>query len=265
MPTVAALYRYPVKSFTPERPSELRVIGQRIEGDRVLAMLLGDAPESTTEANGGDWWPKAQCVSLMSTPGLALLKLSYDHDNRRIRIEHDGRLLVEAGLDDAGRSEIATAVETYVRTLDISHDLSRPGRIPFRLVGDGSSARFQDSFAGRVTLHSRSSLKALADSLGDEALDELRFRSNIAIDGIEAWEELGWSGKTLRVGEVEFEVFAPAVRCLATHVDLERGVRDHDMLNTLPGLNGLEKPSFAVSLTPRTEGVIRIGDEVSIS
>ena len=243
----------------------MRVLASdRIEGDRVLAILLGDAGEPAAQANGGDWWPKPLCVTLMSTPGLALLTLRYDAANQRLRIEKDRQVLVDAGLDDAGRAEIAAAVEAYVRTLDVGPDLTRPGRTPFRVAGDGVTPRFQDCSAGRITLHSRASLRALAASLNDPALDELRFRSNIAIDGIEAWEELGWSGRTLHVGEVEFEVFAPAVRCLATHVDLRRGVRDHDMLNTLPGLNGLEKPSFAISLLPRNEGAIRLGDPVRV-
>jgi len=265
-PAVAALYRYPVKSFTPERPDEIRVLASsRIEGDRVLAILLGDAGEPQAQANGGDWWPKPLCVTLMSTPGLALLKLSYDSSARRVRIERDGAVLVDATVDNGeGRRDIAAAVEAYVRTLDVGPDLSRPGRTPLRVVGDGVTPRFQDSSAGRVTLHSRASLRALASALGDDALDELRFRSNIAIDGIEAWDELSWPGRAVRIGEIVFDVNAPAIRCLATHVDLRRGVRNHDMLNTLPALNGHEKPSFAVSLLPRNEGVIRVGDPVEL-
>ena len=50
-------------------------------------------------------------------------------------------------------------------------------------------ARYQDSPAGTVTLHSTASLEALRESLGDPELDGLRFRSNIVIDGVEAWEE----------------------------------------------------------------------------
>jgi uncharacterized protein len=264
-PLVTTLYRHPVKGFTPESCEELHVSPPGyIRGDRVLGILLGDAGEAHRESNGGDWWPKPSFVTLMTTPGLARLTLHYDETERRVRIEHGGELLVDATLDGAGREAIAAAVEAYVRTLDEAPDLDRPGRTPLRVVGDGVTPRYQDSGAGRVTLHSRASLEALGGLLDDPTLDERRFRSNIVIDGIGGWEELGWGGRTLRVGELAFTVVKPVVRCMATHANPAEGVRDRDMLKTLPTVNGLEDPSFAMALTPLGEGVIRTGDLVAI-
>ena len=43
--TVAALYRYPVKGFTPETCEALTVRADgRIEGDRVLGVRFADTP-----------------------------------------------------------------------------------------------------------------------------------------------------------------------------------------------------------------------------
>ncbi|MFC7765148.1 hypothetical protein [Leucobacter soli] len=56
MPHVAALYRYPVKGFTPEPLDELVVQRDgRIAGDRVLAFRFADAatPESSTDSTTG--------------------------------------------------------------------------------------------------------------------------------------------------------------------------------------------------------------------
>ena len=43
MPRVAALYRYPVKGFTPEECATLTVLDEgRIAGDRVLGLRFAD-------------------------------------------------------------------------------------------------------------------------------------------------------------------------------------------------------------------------------
>ena len=42
MPKVVELYRHPVKSFTPERRRELRVVDGRVAGDRVLAFRFAN-------------------------------------------------------------------------------------------------------------------------------------------------------------------------------------------------------------------------------
>ena len=49
MPKVIALYRYPVKGFTPEPMERITVLpGGRVEGDRVLNFRFADAPVADT-------------------------------------------------------------------------------------------------------------------------------------------------------------------------------------------------------------------------
>ena len=49
MPKVVALYRYPVKGFTPERVQQITVLpGGRVAGDRVLNFRFADAPVANT-------------------------------------------------------------------------------------------------------------------------------------------------------------------------------------------------------------------------
>jgi uncharacterized protein len=258
-PRVAALYRHPVKGFTPEPCEALSILQDRVAGDRVLGLRFGDAGEPRSKVNGEDWWPKQQFVTLMNTPGLARLSLRYDEAAQRLALSLDGRLLLEVGLDEEGRARFAEAVAAFVRTLPEAIDLARPGRLPLRLIGDGVTPRYQDRTGGFVTAHGRASLEALGTALGDAALDERRFRSNVAIEGIEAWTELGWSGR-VRIGEVEFKVERPVGRCLQANP--EDGVRDREVLTTLTRTFGQAEPQFAVLLTPTTSGTIRLGDPV---
>lgn len=263
-PRVAALYRHPVKGFTPESCESLTILGARVAGDRVLGLLLGDAGESRETVAGGEWWTKQQMVVLMNTPGLARLELHYEEARRHLTLSLDGRVLADVTLDDAGRARFAEAVAAFVRTLPEAVDLDAPGRLPLRLVGDGVTPRFQDRVGGFVTAHGRASLEALSVALADPALDERRFRSNIAIKGLDAWAELGWSGR-VRIGSVEFKAERPVGRCLATQANPEDGVRDREVLTTLTRVIGQAEPQFGVLLTPISEGTIRLDDPVEVS
>ena len=96
-------------------------------------------------------------------------------------------------------------------------------------------------------------------------INELRFRSNIAVDGLEAWEEQSWVGRKIRIGAVEFDVVKPKTRCLATHANPKTGQRDLPILTTLTQKIGQANPTFGVAMHPtRTGGQIQVGDRVTL-
>jgi len=258
---IVALYRYPVKGFTPEPCETLTILDEgRVAGDRVLAFRFANAPMPDAA-----WSKKQECVVLMNTPGLARLQVQFDHRAPRLRIALDGATLADEALDDAGRRRLADALADYVLKLPENPLAGHPERLPLRLVGDGSIPRYQDNEGGQCTLHGRASLAAVAAATGDPALDEARFRSNIAIEGSAAWEELGWMGRRLRIGEVELEVAKLKTRCLATHANPATGERDVRVMQTLVKAFSQKEPTFAVGLVTRGRGgAIRVGDEVRL-
>jgi len=259
MPRVVALYRHPVKGFTPEVCETLTVLDEgRIAGDRVLGLRF-----ASSEAPDDAWSSKYQFVALVNTPGLARLHVRLDPRALRLHISFEGTVLVDAALDDAGRKKISAAVADFVLKLDENPLSLHPDRLPLRVVGDGITPRYQDNGAGQVTLHSRESLAAVATAIGDAHLSEQRFRSNIVVDGLAAWEEQAWVGKRIRIGEIAFDVVKPKVRCLATHANPETGERDLPLMPTLTRAFAQEQPTFAVAMiTSGTGGEVRVGDEV---
>jgi uncharacterized protein YcbX len=131
-----------------------------------------------------------------------------------------------------------------------------------RVVGDGVTPRYQDDERGYVTLHGRQSLAAVAVAAGAPDLSEYRFRSNIAVDGLDAWEEQNWIGRSVRIGEVKFEAVSAKGRCLATHANPLTGQRDLPIMQTLLKVFPREKPTFAIAMTADRGGTIHVGDEV---
>jgi len=261
MPRVAALYRYPVKGFTPEECDTLTVLADgRIAGDRVLGIRFAD-----TAAADEAWSKKTAMVALMNTPGLARLHLRFEAAARRVCLSLASTILVDAVLNEEGRQRLATAVAAYVLTLDENPLAGHPERLPLRVIGDGITPRYHDAEAGQVTLHSRGSLHALTAALAHAECSERRFRSNIALEGLDAWEEQRWVGRKVRMGTVMFDVVRPKVRCLATHANPQTGERDLPILTTLTQVFGHEKPTFAVAMVPsHAGGHIHVGDHVTL-
>ena len=261
MARVVALYRYPLKGFTPQSCDRLIVLpSSRVAGDRVLNLRFADAPV------GDDaWCRKYHGVVLANTPGLALLATEFDAERLRLKIALGDRILLDEPLSDPGRARIVRALTDYVAGLDENPLKEHPERLPLKLVGDGATPRYQDSADGQVTLHSRATLASAAAAMNDPALSELRFRSNIAIEGVSAWEELSWAGRRVRIGEVTFDLIKPKVRCLATHANPSNGVRDLEVMQTLVKAFAQKEPTLGIGMLTRSSGGrIALGDAVEV-
>lgn len=261
MPKVVAIYRYPVKGFTPERCERITVLpGGRVAGDRVLNFRFNDAPVADTA-----WCRKYHGVVLANTPGLARLNVTFDDQKQRLRIAFENHVLADDTLDEAGRQRLVDAITGYVMSLDENPLKGQPTRLPLKLVGDGAMPRYQDNVDGMVTLHSRESLASAGAALGDANLDEARFRHNIVIEGAAAWAEQSWVGGKLRVGDVEFDVAKPEVRCLATHANPRTGERDLQVMQMLMQAFKQAQPTFGVGMLSTAGGEIRLGDAVILA
>ena len=261
MAHVVALYRYPVKSFTPESCEALTVLDNgRVAGDRVLGVRF-----ASTDAPDDAWSTKHGMLALMNTPGLARLQVRFHESDRIVRFSLEGVTIVEAGLDPEGRERIGAALAEFALAQEVNPLDGHPERLPLRVVGDGVTPRYHDNEQGEVTLHGRGSLQALGAALGRVEVSELRFRSNIAVEGVAPWGENEWIGRQVRVGTVQFEVARAKVRCLATQANPETGRRDLPVLTTLTHAFRREQPTFAVALRPIDGGEVRLGDEVTVA
>jgi uncharacterized protein YcbX len=260
MAAITRLYRFPVKGLTPQPVDRLDVRASgAVEGDRVLGFLFADAGEPDETG----WRGKASFLTMQNTPGLARVRSSYDPASRRLALAYQGAELVSGDVGaEQDRRRIVDAVTALVLGLEVNPLDGHASRLPLRLVGDGETPRFHDRKAHHVTLVNRASLDALAGRFGAE-VDERRFRMNVTIDGLEAWVELEWIGRTIHIGGGEFEVTGPVVHCLATHANPDTGERDIEVMQTLTREFGHERPTMGVLAVPRVASTIRVGNEVT--
>lgn len=132
---------------------------------------------------------------------------------------------------------------------------------PVRLIALDDDEIGTDDFP--LTLMSTASVAALGEALDDGAPDPRRFRMTITIDGAEAWEELGWTGRDVAIGDVRVRVADPVPRCVVTTRDPERGRRDVPVLKALAELRGKRNVTFGVWCEVTRPGFVRSGDRVT--
>lgn len=247
---VSTLYRHPVKGLSSEELSAASLTaGAPFPGDRLYAVENG--PSGFDPARP-EHLPKIKYLQLMRHERLAQLRTRYDDASTTLTIERDGTVLVRGDLtSDAGRSAIAACLET---------ELGDEKRGPFRVLS-ADGYRFMDSRKGFVSLINRASLHAIEDQLGRK-LDVRRFRGNIIMDGLPAWDEFNLVGKRVRIGGAVLVGLARIDRCAAIDVDPEVGRRNTSLIALLERAYGHH--DCGVYLRVVSGGRIAPGDTMSV-
>jgi uncharacterized protein YcbX len=112
-----------------------------------------------------------------------------------------------------------------------------------------------------ISILNLASLRELSRHL-DTPLDPRRFRGNLWLEGVDAWEENNWIGQSFTVGETTFTVTERITRCRATEVDPNTGKRDLDTLGAL--MQGWGHRDFGIFAEVTKSGAINIGDSFEV-
>lgn len=219
---VAAIFRHPVKGFTPEALPHVDVApGEGVAFDRLWAVENGP---SGFDPAAPAFIPKQKFTVLASIPRVAAARTRYDDASGRLFATAQGQRDFAGDLDQPeGRDGFAAWLTEL-----LAGDL----RGPLKVVHAQPHHRFTDHPQGQVSIVNLASLRDLGQRMGVE-LDPLRFRANLYVDGWPAWAENDWSGERLMLGWAQAQVFKPIVRCAATHVDPATAERDLDVTRAL--------------------------------
>jgi len=224
---IAALYRHPVKGFTPERLDTVDLVaGACFPCDRLYA--VEDGPSGFDPA-APDHISKMKFTVLAKIPAVAKARTAYDEATGVFRCAAEGRPDFAGDLrTDAGRA----GLEAWLTDL-LGDDI----RGPLRVVEGPGGHRFMDSRSGFVSIVNLASVRDIEARLG-VPVDPLRFRANLYVEGWPAWAENAWTGRAMTVGGAVAEVLKPIVRCAAIHVDPVTAERDIEMVKALFDLYG---------------------------
>ncbi len=247
-PHIQAIYRYPVKGLSPEPLERARLaVGETVAGDRLYAIENGP---SGFDPAAPRHQPKLRYLMLMKNERLATLRSRYDDASHSLVINHDGREAVRGDLRTAaGRA----AIEQFFATF-CAADLRGPPKV---LHAPGFS--FSDVAKKVVSIINLASVAALETAVG-APVHPLRFRANLYVEGWPAWREFDLLGREVAIGGARVRIVKRIVRCAATNVDPDTGMRDLVIPETL--LRSFGHADCGVYGEVVRAGEIAPGDEV---
>lgn len=221
---VAAIYRHPVKGFTPEAVEAARLTaGGYFPFDRLYAVEDGPSgfdPETPAHIS------KQRFTVLARLPQVAQVRTRYDEATGRLAASAPGVEPIEADLtSEAGREAFAAWLAAF---------LGDAVDGPLKVLAAPQGYSFMDHPKGFVSILNLASVRDFEQRLG-RAVDPLRFRANIHVEGWPAWAENDLVGRALTLGSGEATVFKPIVRCTAPDANPDTGSRDlsttHDLFD----------------------------------
>ena len=211
---IEAIYRYPVKGLSPEPLTRTRLnFGQTLPYDRHYAVENGP---SGFDPAAPRYFPKQRFLMLMRNARLAELRTSFDDATHMLIIRRGNRIVVQG---DLRAPEDCSAIEAFLAA-HCADELRGPPKI---LHAEGHS--FSDVSKKVVSIINLASVRAIEDAAG-APVHPLRFRGNLHIDGWQPWQEFDLLGRTIAVASARLKIVKRIVRCAATEVDPNTGIRD---------------------------------------
>jgi uncharacterized protein YcbX len=211
---IDAIYRYPVKGLTPQALGRTRLApGETLPADRLYAIENGPCG---FDPAAPAYFPKIRFLMLMRNERLAALRTDYDEESHTLTVNWHNR---EAARGELRTAEGRAAIEDFF-ALYCADELRGPPKV---LFGEGHS--FSDVAKKVVSIINLGSVTAVETAVG-QAVDPLRFRGNVYVEGWPAWHEFDLLGRELTLGAARVKVVKRIVRCAATDVDPATGMRD---------------------------------------
>ena len=218
---VAEIWRHPIKAHGRERVDIVTLTeGKAIPWDRRWAV----AHESSCfDIDRPRWQPCQEFSRGAKSPRLQAVRTRVDPAYRNLTLSHPDR--PDLTIDPDNNDDACVFIQ-WVMPISNGNRM-----LPARLVRAPDEAMTDTGYQS-ISLINLATHKAVEGQLGHE-ISPLCWRGNILIDGLDAWAENDWIGKTIRIGDTEMEIVEPIVRCMATTANPETGARDAETLQAL--------------------------------
>ncbi|WBX77981.1 MOSC domain-containing protein [Tenacibaculum ovolyticum] len=253
---IDSLYTYPIKSTKGILLNEVNVSEIGFENDRYFGIANSLNEIITAREN-----PK-------------LLKLKPEINAKELKVIYENKSVnfpLNSKFNDIKTLLFKKEVSVKVVDNEINDWLTKILKIESRLVKinlknlrekNNTKISFSDSCP--IHLITKESVEALNEKLAIP-IEINRFRANIIVSGVKAFEERNW--KKIIIGECEFKVVSDTVRCSLITINPENGDKDNkqEPLRTLAKefkSNG--KVSFGIYLVPTKIGLIKKSDSLII-
>jgi uncharacterized protein YcbX len=272
-PTVAGLFVYPIKSCRGIAPRRAIVAVQGFEHDR--AWMVVDPGESPM-----------RFLTQREIPRMALIRTALTPEDLVLEAPEAPALRIPLGIQgDANRAVVwRSTVDVFDQGDDVARWLSEFTGRTVRLVrfdqrterpcnpefagNTGANTQFADGYPILVIgSASLADLNQRLEAIGESPLPMNRFRPNLVVDGLGAYDEDHLAA--LRIGDVELQLVKPCTRCQITTTDQDSAAVGRQPLQMLgsyrndPRFGGVTFGMNAV-VTRGAGRAIGVGDTVEL-
>ena len=259
--SISSINYCPVKSVSFQSINDCEIkknVG--IVGDRIFAFSKGldlnqvRLFEKNLEERRGKW---NKILTLKNSP--VLNKYNFISNENKLTLIKNNKEVLTIDTNDMSEYELLSN-----KILESENSLEKP----IFLMKNKVLPFFDTSISNKTILtHSVSllNLKSIEDFQKkiNQKIEFQRFRGNIIVEGIQAWEERNWIGKIIKINDISFRVEKNIPRCVAINL---KPNTDDNSLNLLQSLKkNYNHFDMGIYLTALDNGNISIGDIISLT
>ena len=259
--TISSINYCPVKSVsfqsieTCEIKKNIGIVGDRnFAFAKDLDINKAKLFEKNPEERKGKW---NKILTLKNSPVLNKYNFLFKDDNLTLTFKDKEVLTID--INEIGkRQELVNKIIELESSLKEPIVLMRNKEFPFFDTSVSNKVNFVNS----VSLLNIQSINDFQNKI-DKKIEISRFRGNIYIDGVKAWEERNWIGKIIKINNVSFKVEKNIPRCVAINL---KPKTDDNSLNLLQSLKKTYNHfDMGIYLTSLEDGKIEIGNKIEIT
>lgn len=219
-PTLQSIWRFPVKGFAGEQLTETKLVaGAGIAHDRQFAVT--DGVKDT-----GEWMRANSFFRTAKSDGLQTIAMKFE-GGEIILGHHDGNEIRFAINDEDSLRKANQTIAEFMKPIGVHDDLPPP-----QIIKRSASRGTWDYVDSPISIINTETVKQVGEALNAD-LDPIRFRGNLIVSDLAAWQEFSLMGKRIRIGGAVLDVHRPIDRCPAPGVNPISGERD---VEVTPGL-----------------------------
>ena len=255
--TIKLINYCPVKSLSFQSINSCQIkknLG--MPNDRIFAFSRGIESEKakTIEKN-----PKERklnnFLTLKNSP--VLNKYNFSYDGNKLTLISNGEEIISISADDQNEKSLLSK-----KLFELENTLANPIILLKNTEYPFYDTSHSNNVFNSISLININSIKDFENKIGED-IEFQRFRGNLYIDGISAWEERNWINKTIKINNTLFKVEKNIPRCVA--INLKPKTED----NSLNLLNSLKKTynhfDMGVYLTALSNGKVNVGDKLELT
>tara|TARA_B110000196_G_scaffold286911_1_gene270899 strand:- start:201 stop:983 length:783 start_codon:yes stop_codon:yes gene_type:complete len=191
-------------------------------------------------------------LTLRNSP--VLNKYNFTYKNNKLTLTLNGKELISILADDIEQRSLLTN-----KLIELESSLIKPISLLQNSEFPFYDTSHSDKVFNSISLINLKSIEDFEKKI-NEKVEFQRFRGNFYVDGIEAWKERNWIGKTIKINNVSFKVEKNIPRCVAINL---KPKTDDNALNLLRSLKKTYNHfDMGIYLRALDDGKVEVGNTI---